>query len=183
MKQLICFASDVVCNVREVFGVDASCGAVRVELAKLGLLGRSFTPKEYLEALGRELGIEIILKDYPDCGRGVVSEEAPPEDVLGEVNYDERDGRAIILVRESLKRRPWPAYELCVLHEGSHLAARHHLRRNRLRMRPLSDRSTENSETRRLTEYEDEARSRAKWLLLASVAPEEFQSEGINRIF
>lgn len=182
MNRITCFMGEVVRNVREVLGVDVSRGAVRVELARLDLLGRAFTPEDYLEALGRELGVEIALKDYPDCGQGMVSGEAPPEDVLGEVNYDESNGRVIILVRESLKRRPWPAYELCVLHEGSHLAAGHHLRRDKLRMRPLGEGATGSPEIRKLAKYEDEARIRAKWLLLASMAPEAFENEGINRI-
>ncbi len=179
----------------------------RVELAGLGLLGRRFGPVEYASALEEALGVRISLEEFPDVSFALAGRELLEEGTLAEVFYGEATREALVLVRESLKMRPWPAYELAVYHELSHLAAGHPVKvraearggRRRLRALPVAvarsgPRSGEAAEGRRgrggekvLAElarrvYEPEAKRRARWLVLAGSYPEVFEGIGADRL-
>lgn len=158
----------------------------RVELAGLGLLGKSFGPEEY-PALEQSLGIEIWIEELPD--------RLAKEGDLAEVVVDEGLGKAFILVRESLRYRPWPAYELSIFHELSHLAAGHPLRvrrsegnGTRRRFRVLRSRLAKRDPSSfgyaaGLQEsLETEARKRAKWLVLAGTCPGAFEADKADRL-
>jgi hypothetical protein len=174
----------------------------RLELAELGLLGRAFGPEEYRAALEEYLGVEITVEELPDAEGGAVAGELAAEGNLAEVVYDDPTGRALVLVRESLRYRPWPAYELSVFHELSHLAAGHPLRVKRARgngtgsrFRALGagrlargERSVLSGDEERGFEglksdvLEPEARKRAKWLVLAGTCPEAFEADKADRL-
>jgi hypothetical protein len=64
----------------------------------------------------------------PDAEDGVLDGQGAGEGVRAEVIVMEESGNAVVLVRESLRYQPWPAYELSVFHELSHLAVGHPLR-------------------------------------------------------
>lgn len=155
-------------HLKEIGGfkgpLELTQGNLTAELARFNLLGSKFTVSEYLAALGEDLGVEIIIEEIPDFGSEAWSADLVAEGNLAEVAYSEERREAIILVRESLRRAPWPAYELAVYHELSHLAAGHPLR-------------SDHDEGRDV--FEQEADIRARWLVLASTIPEVFE-EGTN---
>lgn len=132
----------------------------RVELSRLNLLGSRFTVSEYLAALEEDLGVEISIEEVPDSGAEVWSADLVAGGNLAEVAYSEERGEATILVREGLRRAPWPAYELAVYHELSHLAAGHPARFKQGESRDV---------------FEQEADTRARWLVLAGAMPEVFE--------
>jgi hypothetical protein len=121
---------------------------------------------------------------------------------LAEVVYDDPTGKALVRVRESLRYRPWPAYELSLFHELSHLAAGHPLRVKRAqgnetgsrfralgtsrlaRREPsvLSGNEERGFEELKSEVLEPEARKRAKWLMLAGTCPEAFEAEKADRL-
>jgi len=159
----------------------------RVELAGLGLLGKGFGPDEYRTALEQRLGIEIWIEELPD--------RLTKEGDLAEVVVDEGSSKAYILVRESLRYRPWPAYELSIFHELSHLAAGHPLRVRRsegngarrrfrvLRSRLAKQNPSSFGYAAGLREsLETEARKRAKWLVLAGTCPGAFEADKADRL-
>jgi hypothetical protein len=136
-----------------------------------------------------------------------VAGELAAEGNLAEVVYDDPTGRALVLVRESLRYRPWPAYELSLFHELSHLAAGHPLRVKRARGNGtgsrfralgagrlargepsvLSGNEERGFEERGFEELkrevlEPEARKRAKWLVLAGTCPEAFEADKADRL-
>lgn len=175
----------------------------RLELADLGLLGRPFGPEEYAAALEEYLGIEIGIEEIPDAGGGPMACELAGqmavEGILAEVVVDEETGDAVIFARESLRYQPWPAYELSIFHELSHLAAGHPLRVKRARERgvrnkfralgsrlarrePSPPASGEELEKLKQKVFEPEARKRAKWLVLAGTCPRAFEAEKANRL-
>jgi hypothetical protein len=156
---------------------DLAFEGLRLELARLGLLGRRFTWREYLAALEERLGIDIEVTEYPDLSQGVLDDLDEPEDLLAEVNYRPDERRAVIVVRESLRLRPWPAFELSVFHELSHLAAGHHLLLRRTARSPLGRLGRLGEE-----DLESEARRRARWLLLAGLEPEAFAGRMRDRV-
>ncbi len=132
-KGMICGAAAswrvVWAHLREVAGFGTPTKEdFGLELARLGLLGRRFGPGEYAAALGTALGVRISVEDFPDASLALAGRELLEEGTLAEVFYDEAGREALVLVRESLKMRPWPAYDLAVYHELSHLAARHPVR-------------------------------------------------------
>ncbi|MBA2636728.1 MAG: hypothetical protein H0U79_00635 [Solirubrobacterales bacterium] len=112
---------------------------------------------------------------------------------MAEVVICGETGRAVVLVRESLRAAPWPAYELSVLHELSHVAAGHQMRvvrDPRRRFRSLGTRLAAGEppkagslaapeDLQRFEEevLEPEARRRAKWLVLAGTCPRAFEAE------
>lgn len=160
----------------------------RAELAALDLRGSGFTPEDYAAALGNRLGIEIIIAEYPDARSPLIRGDAAREGNLAEVAYNADLNEAVVLVRESLKRYPWPAHELQVYHELSHLAAGHPLRVQkrgraatvleglgvRLAQRPPKG---DLAEEYRLASQEEEASKRAKWLVLAGASPDIFAGD------
>lgn len=157
---------------------------VRLELSQLGILGRAFSVDDELKsAVARYTHLDqLVIETYPDRHQGVVSDNRLEEGVLADVSYNESKNKALILIRESLKSRPWPTYELCLLHELSHLIGKHHLKYSYLQ---LHESTVRRSWTRPQTDQhriEVEARQRAKLLLLAHVAPEAFQQAGANRV-
>ncbi len=171
----------------------------RLELAELGLLGRGFGPEEYRAALEERLGIEISVEELPDVEGGALAGRLAAEGNLAEVAVDEGASKALVLVRESLRYQPWPAYELSVFHELSHLAAGHPARTKRaLRSgarsavdglglqltRRCSAFPGSSGESVELVQevFESEARRRAKWLVLAGTCPKAFEAEKADRI-
>lgn len=174
----------------------------RLELARLELLGRSFGPLDYARALEEHLGIRIVVEDFPDYRFALARREVLREGTLAEVFYAEERGEALVLVRESLRMRPWPAYELTLYHELSHLGARHPMRLKGgndtgrvsddlgvlagaarvVRRHTVDHGSSEDHEELRERVYEPEAKRRARWLVLAGEYPDFFESEGVNRL-
>lgn len=169
----------------------------RLELADLGLLGRPFGPEEYRRALEERLGVEIHIEEIPAEAEGVILRGAPARNGdMAEVVIDGETGRAVVVVRESLRAAPWPAYELSLFHELSHLAAGHQLRvarDPRRRFRSLETRlaageppkmgspaAPEDLERFEEEVLEPEARRRAKWLVLAGTCPRAFEAERAN---
>lgn len=133
---------------------------VREELAESGLLGGTFTPDDYRRALQSRLDTKITIEEVPDVGesRWRVALEAAGHGA--EVAYSPERGEAVVLVRASLRRGPWPTFDLTLYHELSHLAAGHHLTRTNglWRLRKGKPES-----------LEVEARHRANWLVVAGV--------------
>ena len=174
----------------------------RLELAELGLVGRAFGPLDYARALEGLLGIRITVEEVPDLRLAFVRREILREGTLAEVFYKEECGEALILVRESLRMRPWPTYELALYHELSHLAAGHTMRpkeqaqlrrrRKALGIRPAASEvahrraavygCAEGPEEPGEHVHEIEAKRRARWLLLAGTHPEVFEGEGVDRL-
>ena len=189
-------------HLREVAGLGRpSLEDFQIELANLGLLGKRFTPIDYARALGDRFGIGITIEAFPDLGIGLAKRDVLEEGTLAEVFYNEDLREAVILVRESLRYRPWPAYELKLYHELSHLAAGHpvrirmggemgrkhrfaHMPRDlRLARRPAISLASQNEIEKLVREvYEPEARRRAKWLVFAGTVPDVFEKEGTNRV-
>ena len=165
----------------------------RAELATLGLLGVRFTPEAYAAALGNRLEIEITIAEYPDAQSTLMGSEAAREGNLAEIAYNADRNEAVVLVRESLKRYPWPSYELQVYHELSHLAAGHPLRvakrgraseifqslGTRLARRVPGGGAVEGG---MLSSQEEEASKRAKWLVLAGASPDVFAGDDTDRL-
>ncbi len=161
-------------------------------MATLGLLGREFTPEEYAQALGHYLGITVVIAEYPDVSSALMRGEILKEGHLAEVVYNANRNEAVFLVRESLKHYPWPTYELQLYHELSHIVAGHPLEIRgdgrvmemikslgvRLAQRPPRMDSTEE----RHVLQEEEAKKRAKWLILAATWPDIFATEDTNRL-
>lgn len=203
MLEKVLFAS-FGAHLKEILGLwrdpsELTLEDFRLELAGLGLLGRRFGPEEYRAALEKHLGIEIHVEGLPDAQEGALAEQLVEEGILAEVVISEESGDAIVLVRESLRGLPWPAYELSIFHELSHLAAGHpmrvkRVRENRVRNRfrtlglrvarrePLVSLDGEKVEELKREVLEPEARSRAKWLVLAGTAPRAFEAENANRL-
>lgn len=171
----------------------------RLELAELGLLGKGFGPDEYRAALEEHLGIEIHVENLPDLEGGAFAGELAAGGILAEVIVEEESGNAVVLVWESLRDLPWPAFELAVFHELSHLAAGHPLRVKRrargkgARMframgpRLASREAPTVTDVAELDELkgkvlEPEARKRAKWLVAAGTVPKAFEGEKANRL-
>jgi hypothetical protein len=189
-------------HLRELAGLGRpSLEDFQIELAKLGLLGRSFVPLDYARALSVEFGIGITIEAFPDVGIGLTKQDVLEAGTLAEVFYNEHLEEAVILVRESLRYRPWPAYDLKAYHELSHLAAGHpvsirmgdelkrrhrlgHMPRNlRLASSPPVNPSEQDDIEELVREvYEPEARRRAKWLVFAGTVPDIFEQEGTNRV-
>jgi hypothetical protein len=90
------------------------------ELAVLGLSGKRYTPEEYAQALGRYLGISIVIHVIPDACYPELSRRLALSGRLGELRYAEQLGLAAIFVPGSL---PPLVLSLTVLHELGHLAA------------------------------------------------------------
>lgn len=99
-----------------------------------GLLGRTFREAEGVAAVARSLPHPVQVLDYPDVSEPDVEgaharAEGYPQGLLdgclAEVAYHEGRGEALILVRESLRYRPWPLRELCVYEELAHLVLGH----------------------------------------------------------
>lgn len=190
-------------HLKEIAGFGGpSVDDFRLELAKLDLLGRAFGPLDYARALERHLGIRIAVEDFPDLRLAFARREAMREGTLAEVLYAEERGEALVLVRESLRMRPWPAYDLAIYHELSHLAARHPERMkdgddlgrmtNGARflagaskcVRPATAGGGRREDREELREkvYEPEAKRRARWLVLAGAYPDFFEKDGANRL-
>ncbi len=168
---------------------------LRSELADLGLLGRAFGPEEYRRTLEERLGVEISIEEIPGEAEGTVLGGSGSGN-MAEVVICGETGRAVVLVRESLRAAPWPAYELSVLHELSHVAAGHQMRvmrDPRRQFRSLGTRlaageppkagslaASEDLERFEEKVLEPEARRRAKWLVLAGTCPRAFEAERAN---
>lgn len=175
-------------HLAELIGVsrdaNVSRETVRLELARAGLLGRCWSLEHYRLAVERETGLAITVEDYPDLRPGLVTEKMLPEDVLAEVDVNEELTEAIVLVRQSLRRRGSIAYTLCVLHELSHLMAGHYLKSRKLRLQASTIRRAGRWQFGPSTDeakMENEARRRAKLLLLAGTNPEFFELESSNK--
>lgn len=191
----------VVSHLKEVGGfngpLDRTREDLRAELASLGLLGKRFGIEEYRAALEKRLGIGIEIEEVPDRGTAW-SDEFAAEGIIAEVLYNSERREALILMRDSLREEPWPAYELAVFHELSHLAAGHHLRILEAWRRTegsvlewltlgLGEGSpgfeADGNSARSITEaFEVEARNRAKWLVFAGMFARAFASEGADRV-
>lgn len=168
-----------------------------LELADLGLLGERFGPEEYRAELEKDLGIEILVEELPDLRQGGLVSEVISEGNLAELVYGEETLQAVIIIRESLRYRPWPTYDLVLYHELSHLAAGHHLRAKRARSykgspfrrlnfwsarrTPAVPQDLEEFEELKEKVFEPEARKRAKWLVLAGTCPDVLEADKLNR--
>ncbi|QIN78465.1 hypothetical protein GBA65_07960 [Rubrobacter marinus] len=190
-------------HLKEIAGFGGpSMDDFRLELAELNLLGRAFGPLDYARALEKHFCIRIEIEDFPDVRLENARREAMREGTLAEVFYAEERGEALVLVRESLRMRPWPAYDLALYHELSHVAARHPERikdgdgLGRLAnggrflagasklVRPATAGGGKREDREELREkvYEPEAKRRARWLVLASTYPNFFEKDGANRL-
>ena len=157
---------------------------VRLELSRLGILGRSFSIDDELKSAVERytrLG-KLTVERYPDRHEGIVSDNRLEEGVLADVSYSQDNNEAVILIRESLESRPWPTYELCLLHELSHLIGKHHLKHPHLQLHESTIRRSWTCPQTDQHRIEVEARQRAKLLLLAHVAPEAFEQAGVDRV-
>ncbi|WP_152670695.1 hypothetical protein [Rubrobacter aplysinae] len=168
-------------------GTEVSYEDIRLELSKLGLLGHGFSLEQIISAVKSWLGIDIKVYLYPDLSRGVLPEEDNKlkPNQLARLRWKSDLNEAYIQVRESLQYRPWPAYELSILHEVAHLLAMHHLRipEHYLDASILKlDASSAPDASELESPYEIEARKRAKALLLATLVPEVFEGHGTDRV-
>lgn len=193
-------ARSVTAHIKDLLRFDGEVAVSREkfrgELFRLGLLGSRFGASEYLEACRSALGIRIIVEEVRDYGQAW-GEDLVRAGHFAELLYDGERRTATILVRESLRRLPWPAYELALYHELSHLMARHFLRTHPESYAGLDSASTPVGNVRRparaghhfakdsqdpKTEgLESEARVRARWLLLAGRFPEAFLATESDR--
>lgn len=168
-------------------------------LTDLDLLGERFDPDALRRALTRylELAIEPIA-DYPDLSEPILGGEVLKQGTLAEVSYEPTHKHATILIRESLKHRPWPTWELNAHHELAHLALDHQIRivsadlsvdtygfvpvAQRLIQRKRPEFTNErNLERLRQNVYEPEAQQWANWLVFAGNYPDLFKRERMNR--
>lgn len=205
LEKLVAPFSSVWSHLKEVMGLrdrsEPTIEDFRLELAELGLLGRAFGPEAYRKALEKHLGMEILVEELPDTKGGALAGQLAGEGILAEVVVNEESGNAVVLVRESLRYRPWPAYELAIFHELSHLAAGHPLRMiwtpkngetrslfrslgspEPIRGEPAAPSDGADLEELKRNALEIEARKRAKWLVVAGTAPEAFEAETANRL-
>ena len=181
-------SQDLVRHLKETAGLapgtELSRNDVRVELSNLGLIGNGFTLDQIIKAVEDHLGIIITPYDYPDLSSGVVPDYDLKAGDLAALTCNDERTEAILVVRESLKYRPWPAYVLSVLHELGHLLAGHHLQRPHHSLDP-STLKLEGVHSVELSDselaFEIEARRWAKALLLAHSVPEVFEGERTNR--
>lgn len=90
------------------------------ELAILGLSGRRFDPKDYVDALGDYLDISINIHVIPDDWYPELSRRLAVSGRLGKLRYSEQLTLAAIFVPGSL---PPLVLTLTILHELGHLAA------------------------------------------------------------
>ena len=171
----------VTAHLKDVSGLDepptVSREKFRGELHSLGLLGRRFGVPEYRAAVESALGVGIMVEEVRDRGQ-TWGEELAAAGHLATLVYDGVRRTATILVRESLRRLPWPAYEMALYHELSHLMARHFLETGE--PRPAFEHGPGPEESR-MEVYELEARTRARWLLLAGRFPDAFLATGTDR--
>lgn len=178
--------ASVAARLRELFVFPGtSLGEFQLELAQLGLLGAWFSPEGYRRALMEHIGVETevveVSGEYEVIvgGRVVgVGRQMYREGILAEVAYDSTSGAAVIFIRESLRYLPWPAYDLSLFHELSHIAASHPVGRMLVKNEEGTDNITGEDES---AAYEREARKRANWLLLAANYPQTFENEGMDQ--
>lgn len=191
----------VIAHLKEIGGFDRpralSRENFRGELCRLGLLGNRFGVWDYLTACEAALGIRIVVEEVPDLGQ-TWGEDFAAAGHLAELIYDGERQTATILVRKSLRRLPWPTYEMSLYHELSHLMARHFLkvrapkRPNRVvggaptaeprGPGPDGGQTAEDPQELQMEVFEPEARTRARWLLLAGTFPEAFVAAGTDRL-
>lgn len=182
----------------QAFFERASLEELQFMLAELDLLGRKFGPNDLRIELARYLGIAIEpFFHYPDLSVPVLGGEVLRQGTLAEVCYDPDNVCAIVAVRQSLWYRPWPAWELNLHHEMSHLALDHQIRfvsgssRGDYEFVPTAKRIVSRAhpnlsdayELKRFREkvYEPEAHQWASWLVFAGNYPVLFQKERINQ--
>lgn len=153
------------------------------DLEALGLLGKEWVPADYATALSKRRGMTITIEDYPDLKDSRMRREVLQAGVLAEAIYDDERGQALVLVRESLRQRPWPAYELNCLHELAHIDLGHPVKkRSGGRYHGLfSPDPAKRYEHREALEAQ--ARDRAKLLLLAATHPEVFARRRLNQVW
>lgn len=175
-------------HIRELCGLNTGVQIgrrnVRKELLDLGLLGHSWDIcDDFIPAVQKYVGFDSLeVVPYQDRREGIVSPHRLDDGVLADVHFPDRKNNALIVVRESLRERPWPAHDLCVLHEGSHLIGMHHLVSNKLELRESTIKQSWTDPQGEQDRLEVEARKRAKLLLLAHIAPEAFQHAGGDRV-
>lgn len=92
----------------------------QTELVVLGLSGREFSPKDYVEALERHQGIKIVVCVFPDVLYPDLTRTLARSGRVAEVVYSEEERSAVILVPGTLAAT---AQALAVYHELGHLAA------------------------------------------------------------
>jgi hypothetical protein len=130
-----------------------------LELAELGLSGKTFGPRDYALALERRLGIRIVLEIMNDAQHPEFLRRLALSGRIAETHYlPER--RAVVLLPASL---PPLVLALAALHELSHLAAGDHLIGGEERGERLARRQPLEHEAAR----EEEADGRAIHALLA----------------
>ena len=179
---------DLVSHLKETSGLspgtELSRTDVRVQLSDLSLIGSGFSVEQITEAVENYLGLTVTTYDYPDLSSGVVPDHELKARDLAALTYDDSRKEAVIIVRESLRYRPWPAYVLSVLHELGHILAGHHLQHPRHSLDPSTlklDGMHSLDISHSDVALEVEARRWAKSLLLAHSVPEVFEGERTNR--
>jgi len=175
----------VAAHLKDISGLDdpptVSREEFRGELHSLGLLGRRFGVPEYRAAVESALGVGIMVEEVRDRGQ-TWGEDLAAAGHLAALVYDGVRRTATILVRESLRHLPWPAYEMALYHELSHLMARHFLGTDESRPAfEFGHGPKDGPEESKVEVYEPEARTRARWLLLAGRFPEAFLATGTDR--
>lgn len=174
----------VAAHLKDISGLDGRPAVgrerFRGELYRLGLLGKRFEVWEYLTACESALGIRIVVEEVRDLGQAW-GEELAAAGHLAELIYDVERQTATILVRESLRRFPWPAYEMALYHELSHLMPRHFSKTRESKLAPEHGRIPKDAPESRTEMLEMEARMRARWLLLAGRFPEAFLAAATDR--
>jgi hypothetical protein len=95
-----------------------------LELAELGLSGKTFGPRDYALALERRLGIRIVLEIMNDAQHPEFLRRLALSGRIAETHYLPERRAAVVLLPASL---PPLVRSLAALHELSHLAAGDHL--------------------------------------------------------
>ena len=152
----------------------------QAELVLLGLSGREFGPREYAEALGEKLGIQITICVLPDQHYPELTREMAQAGKVAELSYSEDPPGVVILAPSSL---PPMVRTLSVYHELGHVAAGHPLevweggaRTDQLRHVPQRLARRPPVEDRGLCEQEADLRA-AYSLLAGSLGPRNYYAE------
>lgn len=140
----------------------------QAHLARLELFGTEFRLSHYLAALAAKDKQKIRVVDYPDEQSTLLRSSELEEGSFGILARSKEDGLIKLYVRETLKSRPWPAYELAVFHEIMHYVCNH-----------------QDEDLLYKQEYvrqEEQAVRWANWTLLAGCEPELFSREATDTI-
>lgn len=140
----------------------------QAHLARLELFGTEFRVSRYLAALAAKDKQVIRVFDYPDEHSTLLRSWELEEGSFGIIARSKKDGVIKLSVRESLKYRPWPAYELALFHEIMHYVCDHQ--------------DEELLSEREYVWQEEQAVRWANWTLLAGCEPELFSREATETI-